>query len=136
MFQDEKVAAFRDRRPAALDHLQVIPQEHIKNIKSLELHHVPLLEHMYREGKRLLTEMHPGAEMQFGFHIPPFTSVRHLHLHCIALPFNESAAMYKYRDGDGMWIPYEKVLETLKNESKVIIQRDYSRYERNLPSAC
>lgn len=36
-------------------------------------------------------------ERRFGFHIPPFRSVDHLHLHCLQLPFKSSLKAMKYR---------------------------------------
>ena len=47
-------------------------------------------------GRRLLEEYAPGAQQQFGYHLPPFNSVDHLHLHCFALPFTPSWKVYKY----------------------------------------
>lgn len=33
--QDDRVVVFRDRRPAAREHLQVVPRQHITNLNSL-----------------------------------------------------------------------------------------------------
>ena len=52
--------------------------------------------HMQAVGRRLLDEYAPGAQQEFGYHLPPFNSVDHLHLHCFALPFTPSWKVYKY----------------------------------------
>lgn len=44
-------------------------------------------------------------EVRYGFHIPPFRSVDHLHLHCLALPFNSQLKALKYRVAPGSGSP-------------------------------
>ncbi len=39
---------------------------------------------------------HHPHQYKFGFHKPPFRSVDHLHLHCLALPHQPAAAAIKY----------------------------------------
>ena len=51
---------------------------------------------MQAVGRRLLEEYAPGAQQEFGYHLPPFNSVDHLHLHCFALPFTPPWKVYKY----------------------------------------
>jgi len=38
----------------------------------------------------------PTDQRLFGFHIPPATSVAHLHLHCFGLPFNNTLCRLKF----------------------------------------
>ncbi|KAE8785081.1 histidine triad nucleotide-binding protein 3 [Hordeum vulgare] len=48
----------------------------------------PSVSHMVKVGKDLLSQDAPESEEhRFGFHQPPFNSIDHLHLHCLALPF-------------------------------------------------
>lgn len=97
LYRDDRVVAFRDIRPCAVGHYQVVPVRHIGTCKDLTPADVPLLEHMLIVGKRVLEEQHGSGvdavgagewtvRSKFGFHMPPFNSVDHLHMHCFALP--------------------------------------------------
>ncbi|KAI2806278.1 Heparan sulfate glucosamine 3-O-sulfotransferase 5 [Blomia tropicalis] len=46
LFQDAKLALFKDIRPAAEHHYLVIPKEHVPNVKYLNKNNIPLLEEM------------------------------------------------------------------------------------------
>uniref|UniRef100_J3LZX4 Peptidase A1 domain-containing protein n=1 Tax=Oryza brachyantha TaxID=4533 RepID=J3LZX4_ORYBR len=84
-------AARRPERASMADwHYLVIPIEHIPTVNDLrrntEDHQ--LVSHMVAVGRDLLNRDAPNSEEhRFGFHQPPFNSVDHLHLHCLALPF-------------------------------------------------
>jgi len=80
-----------DHRPVATHHLLVLPRAPILSVLSLEptAEDVNLIEEMVEAGKQALRDLNaPGPESEWvlGFHVPPFTSVDHLHLHCIAGP--------------------------------------------------
>lgn len=51
---------------------------------------------MHEVGRSLLEQLRPGAPQEFGYHLPPFNSVDHLHLHCFALPFTPPWKVAKY----------------------------------------
>ena len=38
-------------------------------------------------GREAINSLGNYSNMKFGFHVPPFTSVDHLHLHCMAGEF-------------------------------------------------
>jgi hypothetical protein len=46
---------------------------------------------MQAVGRSLLEQFAPGAPYEFGYHLPPFNSVDHLHLHCFAPQWKERA---------------------------------------------
>eukprot|EP00128_Syssomonas_multiformis_P008323 Colp12_sorted_trinity150504_noHs@33441 len=102
LYSDDRVTVFWDRTPKARVHLLVVPNKHIKNTKELNkgtMDH-QLLVHMHSIGKVILKKESARYEecddflvsngFRYGFHVPPFTSVDHLHLHCLAPPFNKT----------------------------------------------
>ncbi|WVZ86547.1 hypothetical protein U9M48_033306 [Paspalum notatum var. saurae] len=147
--QDDKVVAFRDINPSALRsnssqllyeaghsledsrallesywHYLVIPIEHIPTVNSLRktIDDHQLVSHMVKVGKDLLNQDAPNSEEhRFGFHQPPFNSVDHLHLHCLALPFVPSWRQVKYTPLGplGGFIEAEKLLERIKPDAEV-----------------
>ncbi|KAF8702833.1 hypothetical protein HU200_032667 [Digitaria exilis] len=124
LFSDDKVVAFRDINPSAFRHYLVIPIEHIPTVNSLQrtTDDHQLVGHMVKVGKDLLNQDAPNSEEhRFGFHQPPFNSVDHLHLHCLALPFIPSWRQVKYTPLGpfGGFIEAEKILERIKPESEV-----------------
>ncbi|KAI9634509.1 HIT-like domain-containing protein [Dioszegia hungarica] len=94
--EDEELIAFRDRSPRAKVHLLIIPRYHIADsVKSLTSDHVPLLDRMISLADTLILSSDPSspdpvsasARPKLGFHIPPFSSVPHLHLHVLVPPY-------------------------------------------------
>ena len=100
VYEDDQVVAFYSKSPAALKHLLVVPRAHIGTVNDLSATHLGLLKHMEVVGKKQLDEMvgHDRTENQslYGFHVPPFNSVDHLHLHCFVLPFLSGFKQLKY----------------------------------------
>jgi hypothetical protein len=130
------VIAFRDIRPAAAAHFLVCPREHIVSARHLQADRLGDAElgarpgscagqrthgadapgtaaHMYAVGRTLVEREAPGARTQFGYHLPPFNSVDHLHLHCFALPFMPAWKSLKYTPAVGhLWyLPAESLLQ-------------------------
>jgi len=90
-FSNEKVVIFSDIKPASKHHYLVIPREHIKDAKELTAEHVDLVQEMHRAGAEYLGSICGEKALEdckFGFHLPPFISVQHLHLHVI-YPYSE-----------------------------------------------
>ncbi|XP_059643005.1 bifunctional adenosine 5'-phosphosulfate phosphorylase/adenylylsulfatase HINT4 isoform X3 [Cornus florida] len=116
---DEKVVAFQDINPSAFRHYLVIPVEHISTVRDLKrrTEDFSLVSHMLSVGQTLLHRDAPQSnQYRFGFHRPPFNSVNHLHLHCLALPFTPRWKHVKYLPLGplGGFIEAEKLLERIK----------------------
>ncbi|XP_055604777.1 adenosine 5'-monophosphoramidase HINT3-like [Uranotaenia lowii] len=86
VYENERLSIFKDIRPAAEHHLLAVPKQHIDDVRALTGTDRPLLEEMKRELENVLRDQHQVelGQALFGFHIPPFTTVKHLHMHGIA----------------------------------------------------
>lgn len=81
----EQFVAFPDIAPVATHHYLVITKRHIKNVKQLKRDDISMVNAMKEIGIQLLQSKGLNIdEARFGFHWPPFNTVNHLHLHCIA----------------------------------------------------
>lgn len=101
ILEDDDIVVFRDINPASVHHLQVVPKRHIDNVKSLRAKDADLVRRMRAAGMKALDLLDAGADRRLGFHIPPYISVGHLHMHAHALPFKNRlrAAKYPVRPG-------------------------------------
>ena len=98
-------------------HLLAIPKQHLQNISVLGPEHIPLLQQLKAAGTEALREIlanevdeatgrriRTPAEVEeearnnfvFNFHVPPFNSIDHLHLHCLHLPSHGWLSGLKY----------------------------------------
>lgn len=97
LYDDHAFVAFEDIRPAAKHHFLITPKKHIESVRSLRKEDVPFLKEMESVGNKLMEIYHiPEHERRMGFHIPPFNSVNHLHLHAHALPYRSILEQNKY----------------------------------------
>lgn len=121
LYQDDKIVAFQDINPSAYRHYLVVPRQHIPTIIELRKgeDHYALVQHMLKTGEMLLDRDAPSSpKHRFGFHRPPFNSVSHLHLHCIALPYHSKWREFKYSSlgGWGGFVEAHDVLGKLHPE--------------------
>ncbi|KDN35766.1 hypothetical protein RSAG8_11328, partial [Rhizoctonia solani AG-8 WAC10335] len=97
VYENEELIVFRDRNAAAKEHLLVITRQHVESIKSLNSSDIPLLLRMRDAGSEVLRSLGiPDDQQRFGFHIPPFNTVNHIHLHAQGLPYNNKFREKKY----------------------------------------
>lgn len=76
LFEDDLVAAFGPLKPAAKQHILVIPKKHISTVGDLAPEDRAVLERMRQVAEQLL-KCDP-ANMQFSFHIPPWNNIGEL----------------------------------------------------------
>jgi len=67
-------------------------------------------------GEQMLRRDAEEMMFQFSFHRPPFTSVNHLHMHCLALPLAGCAGFLKHTELFWWAIPAKKVLRKLRRK--------------------
>ncbi|KAL7558971.1 hypothetical protein ACA910_006313 [Epithemia clementina (nom. ined.)] len=86
--ETEQTLAFLDIHPNAPFHGLVIPKRHVPTILNLQPSDQDLLEEMRNTAHALLQEHQPMAwktgDYILCFHVPPYNSVDHLHLHVLA----------------------------------------------------
>ena len=88
IWEGERLFAFHDHKlGGSQGHIELCPKECIKNINFLERRHVPMLKEMRAQVPLLKNRFFgDAAQVRTGFHIPPFYSIKHLHLHVMAEP--------------------------------------------------
>ena len=85
IWQNQDFQVIQDISPKAKTHWLLIPKKHILDINSVED------PDMLKTMKQIAVDVfhHQGkVDSLFGFHIPPFTSVGHLHLHMLEKPLS------------------------------------------------
>lgn len=112
--QDDEFLVFKDINPAGKTHWLVIPRNHTPNVKSLGKDDLGMIIRMNNLAKNL-TEIHGMNKTIRGFHVPPFISVNHLHLHIIEKPFKNFWRSLKYPTcrWNGWFETVERTIERL-----------------------
>lgn len=129
--ENEELLEFRDRSPRAPLHALIIPKtRHISGVFDLLPQDLVLLQQMERMALRSIQNMHPQAhangDYRLVFHIPPFNSVDHLHLHVLA-PLSEMHCIYreiKYRPNTRWCATFDQVTGRLRAGQRAV---PYSR---------
>lgn len=87
VYENSELLIFNNIHPASTTHMLVISKTTpvIFDVSVLTQAHIPLLMRMINTTERVLRCTQPHAMHQFlvGFHVPPFISVPHLHMHVI-----------------------------------------------------
>jgi diadenosine tetraphosphate (Ap4A) HIT family hydrolase len=83
-YQDDDFIVFHTIKPASHRHLLVVPKKHIRNGLSLKSRSdAELVRQMLAIGKKALGDA-DARDATFCFHMPPWNSIDHLHMHCVA----------------------------------------------------
>lgn len=115
------LVAFKTINPATNYHILITPRKHISNAGALMTgcaEDIALLENMKQYGKSLLTE-EQRKDALFCFHMPPWNSIDHLHLHVIANRSTMSFwnGFFKYLPGTNWCTDVDSLINKLKNDA-------------------
>lgn len=124
LFEDNLVAAFSPLKPAAKQHILVVPKRHISTVGDLVPEDSAVLDRM-REVAEQLLKCAP-SNMQFSFHIPPWNSVDHLHLHAIETPFLSWWKGVGFSEGKPWCASFENVKSTfcVAGEKQIVDEKE------------
>ncbi|KAF8151248.1 HIT-like protein [Mycena galopus ATCC 62051] len=130
VYEDELFVAFLDRKPAAEHHIQLVPKRHITSVKSLRKQDAELVRSMKAIGDKLLDGLGIlQSKRVMGFHIHPFNSVNHLHLHVQGLPYKPmrqvkypiSSGFGPFQKGFGWFVEPEQAARSLEKGRHVSV---------------
>ncbi|KAI0359942.1 HIT-like protein [Trametes cingulata] len=97
VWENDHYAVFTDINPSCQHHLQIVPKKHIESVKNLSVTDVGMVQEMIEIGHEVLDRLDvPPHLRRLGFHIPPYISVPHLHMHVQALPYSSPLRRLKY----------------------------------------
>lgn len=103
LLENEELVSIGDKYPKAPFHALIIPKKYIESIHALDASaddcHLYLLTNMKDMAMATLQIEQPAAynnhDYLLCFHVPPFISVKHLHLHVLA-PASEMQIQYRW----------------------------------------
>ncbi|CAI5732239.1 unnamed protein product [Hyaloperonospora brassicae] len=154
LYQDEHVVVFRPLRPIVPSHVLIVPRTHIRNVNRLAATHRGLLARMHHVAKMVLTrefeaktepecvglqlgelkDIHgPTHRIHYTFHVPPFNSIDHVHMHAF-LDDPSSLGCYgrlKYRTTSWWCRSYDQVMTRLEKLA-VDVQNECVHVEESL----
>ena len=116
--------AFEDKIPRAPLHALIIPKQYIPSVKSVTSKDIPMLQEMKNLAIEIIQHYYPQTigtkDYILCYHIPPFNSVDHIHLHVLG-PKSQMNFIYKYGKylTDTCWcISHESLITKLELEKK------------------
>jgi diadenosine tetraphosphate (Ap4A) HIT family hydrolase len=130
------VLAFEDIHPRADLHALVIPKRYIPTVFDLTPNDLNLLEEMRDTALRVLHVHQPEAyrtgDYRLVFHVPPYNSVNHLHLHVLA-PASTMRWFYawiKYNPRTRWCTDWAAVVQRLQRGQPAVPYRSPARLDR------
>mmetsp|Transcript_4858 Transcript_4858/g.6461 ORF Transcript_4858/g.6461 Transcript_4858/m.6461 type:complete len:229 (-) Transcript_4858:418-1104(-) len=129
--ETDTLLSFRDRTPRAPLHALVITKQYIPSVRSLQPSSSPydtveVVSSMKEMALDIIKSQQPTAYQKqdyiLAFHIPPFNSVDHIHLHVLA-PASEMSFIFRYgifATGTIWCTGVDDVLKRLKERKRAV----------------
>lgn len=136
VYEDEMCVAFESISPATSLHLLISPRDHIKNTDSLSGEKgAETVKMLVKIGKLVLGDL--AEDAQFCFHLAPFNSIDHLHLHAIAYPQTMCTRVYrKYNQNMYYCQSAESLIRQLERKHRQNVQRVSQNHYSDTENAC
>ncbi|XP_058612659.1 adenosine 5'-monophosphoramidase HINT3 isoform X1 [Onychostoma macrolepis] len=118
--EDEDIVCFQDIDPGAPHHYLVIPKKHIHSCLSLQTDDINLaVKKMAYMGRDVLKAKNVTnlEDISLGFHVPPYITVPHLHLHVLA-PFSQLFRWAIGKHTSFWYLTEEKLIQKLTENKK------------------
>lgn len=115
VYENEQIVIFPSRSPISHIHLLSVSKCHIVNINALTVNDLGLLDNMKSSALNYIKSRYPEVNENniiFGFHVPPFNSVLHLHMHCLVPPYR--SCMKQFCKVTLIMRSYDKVVRELQ----------------------
>jgi diadenosine tetraphosphate (Ap4A) HIT family hydrolase len=107
VYENDEFISFHTIKPYTSCHLLVSPKAHVKSLNQLHGEKdAMMIQRMVGAGQQALEKIKPGFsyKAKFCFHVPPFNSIDHLHLHAISQPETMGViGTIKYSEGLYCW---------------------------------
>jgi sulfate adenylyltransferase (ADP) / adenylylsulfatase len=87
IFEDEICAVFYPLDLCAKVHILIVPKLHVKSIQSNRKLDLELIRHLKLIGDQVL-DRYGNSDRMFMFHLEPYNSIEHLHMHGLVKPLN------------------------------------------------
>ncbi|KAF9969810.1 Histidine triad nucleotide-binding protein 3 [Actinomortierella ambigua] len=92
----------------------------LASVKTVKPEDLDVLKRMHAKGKEILAERgYDSSNSKLGFHVPPFNTIDHLHLHVLGGEYRNSFRRKKY-ESDRMWyMDMSQLLEKVEKMKKI-----------------
>jgi diadenosine tetraphosphate (Ap4A) HIT family hydrolase len=124
--ENDEFVVFRTIAPYVENHLLTVPRKHIRSANELKTEDdAEMLERMITLSEQVATNIDNVSKPRLCFHIPPFNSIDHIHLHVLCSP--ETLTIFgkvKYAISTWYCQSVEQVLSRIRSDLKFMNDGD------------
>ncbi|XP_034482254.1 histidine triad nucleotide-binding protein 3-like [Drosophila innubila] len=119
--ETDEFAIFKDIRPASKHHYLIVTKEHYESLMTLDKSHGKMILRMEKAMKDFFKSKGISLkEAVFGFHMPPFISVKHLHLHGVS-PYSKVILNHYRFEPSAPWFKNAKEAQAYLIEGRKVL---------------